>query len=572
MEQRRAFVRASRGLVNPIQHQPMQVDVPVCSRKLVVSMRQGFTIIIFKNTSSHRPLTMPTRRTFLLAASGLALSSAAPRLLAQPRFDRNPFTLGVASGYPQPDGIVLWTRLAPDALNGGGMPDATMEVTWEIADSELFTNVLRKGVERATPELAHSAHAEISGLQPARTYWYRFHVGAATSTAGRFRTAPAADAPHDRLRFALASCQQYEQGYFSAYRHMAREDLDLVIHVGDYIYESSWGSNRVRSHERGEPVTLAEYRDRYALYKSDADLQAAHAAFAWLVTWDDHEVDNDYANDRSQDLDPPAEFLQRRAAAYQAYYEHMPLPAWARPRGPDARIYTQAGFGQLARVFVLDDRQYRSHQVCPRPGRGGSTVVKAADCPERLSPELTLLGAEQERWLNGALEKSTARWNIIAQQTVMAQQTRITGGEQGYWTDGWDGYPKARERLLGFIAERKISNPLVLGGDVHNGIVADLKVNFDDAKSPVMATEFVGTSITSQGPSAKITEAARQNNPHLKFSNGTQRGFTAFDITAKQCAVRMRALSRVTDPLATISDLASFVVENGKAGAQQDKA
>ncbi len=572
MEQRRAFVRASRGLVNPIQHQPMQVDVPVCSRKLVVSMRQGFTIIIFKNTSSHRPLTMPTRRTFLLAASGLALSSAAPRLLAQPRFDRNPFTLGVASGYPQPDGIVLWTRLAPDALNGGGMPDATMEVTWEIADSELFTNVLRKGVERATPELAHSAHAEISGLQPARTYWYRFHAGAATSTAGRFRTAPAADAPHDRLRFALASCQQYEQGYFSAYRHMAREDLDLVIHVGDYIYESSWGSNRVRSHERGEPVTLAEYRDRYALYKSDADLQAAHAAFAWLVTWDDHEVDNDYANDRSQDLDPPAEFLQRRAAAYQAYYEHMPLPAWARPRGPDARIYTQAGFGQLARVFVLDDRQYRSHQVCPRPGRGGSTVVKAADCPERLSPELTLLGAEQERWLNGALEKSTARWNIIAQQTVMAQQTRITGGEQGYWTDGWDGYPKARERLLGFIAERKISNPLVLGGDVHNGIVADLKVNFDDAKSPVMATEFVGTSITSQGPSAKITEAARQNNPHLKFSNGTQRGFTAFDITAKQCAVRMRALSRVTDPLATISDLASFVVENGKAGAQQDSA
>ena len=530
---------------------------------------------MFKNQyllNNSRFATIPTRRTFLLAASGLALSASPLHLLAQPRFEKNPFTLGIASGYPQPDGIVLWTRLAPDALNGGGMPDAAIEVTWEIADSESFGNVLRKGAERAAPELAHSVHAEISGLNPARVYWYRFHAGGATSTAGRFRTAPAADAPHDRLRFALASCQQYEQGYFSAYRHMAREDLDLVIHVGDYIYESSWGSNLVRSHARREPVTLAEYRDRYALYKSDTDLQAAHAAFAWLVTWDDHEVSNDYANDRSQYLDPAAEFLKRRAAAYQAYYEHMPLPAWARPRGPDARLYTQAGFGQLARVFVLDDRQYRSHQVCPRPGRGGSTVVKAADCPERLSPELTLLGAEQERWLNGALEKSTARWNIIAQQTVMAQQTRITGGEQGYWTDGWDGYPKARERLLGFIAERKISNPLVLGGDVHNGIVADLKVNFDDAKSPVMATEFVGTSITSQGPSAKITEAARQNNPHLKFSNGTQRGFTAFDITAKQCAVRMRALSRVTDPLATISDLASFVVENGKAGAQQDKA
>ncbi len=512
---------------------------------------------------------MPARRTFLLAASGLALSSAVPRLLAQPHFQQNPFTLGIASGYPQPDGIVLWTRLAPDALNGGSMPEAAVEVTWEIADNESFRNVLRKGVERATPELAHSVHAEISGLQPARVYWYRFHAGGATSTVGRFRTAPAANAPGDRLRFALASCQQYEQGYFSAYRHMAREDLDLVIHVGDYIYEASWGNTRVRSHGVGEPMNLTEYRNRYALYKSDADLQAAHAAFAWLVTWDDHEVDNDYANDRSQDLDPPDEFLKRRAAAYQAYYEHMPLPAWARPRGPDARIYTQAGFGQLARVFVLDDRQYRSHQVCPRAGRGGSTVVKDADCPERLSPDLTLLGAEQERWLNAALEQSTARWNIIAQQTLMAKQTRMVGGEQGYWTDGWDGYPKARERLLSHIAGRKVSNPIVLSGDVHNAIVADLKVDFDDAKSPVMATEFVGTSITSQGPNEKITTMALQNNPHLKFSNGTQRGYTAFDVTPSQCNAKLRVVSRVTDPLATISDLAAFVVESGKPGAQR---
>ena len=512
---------------------------------------------------------MPTRRTFLLAASGIALSPAAPRLWAQPRFQWNPFTLGIASGYPQPGGIVLWTRLAPDALNGSGMPDAAVEVAWEIADDEAFRTVLRKGVERATPDLAHSVHAEISGLQPARWYHYRFHAGGATSTVGRFRTAPALGAVSERLRFALASCQQYEQGYFSAYRHMAREELDLVIHVGDYIYEASWGATRVRSHGVGEPMNLTEYRNRYALYKSDADLQAAHAAFPWLVTWDDHEVDNDYANDRSQDLDPPEEFLERRAVAYQAYYEHMPLPAWARPRGPNARIYTEAGFGQLARVFVLDDRQYRSHQVCPRPGRGGSTVIKDADCPERRSPDLTLLGMEQERWLHKALDKSTARWNIIAQQTLMAKQTRLTGGEQGYWTDGWDGYPKARERLLGHIAARKISNPIVLGGDVHNAIVADLKVDFDDPKSPVIASEFVGTSITSQGPNEKITETALRNNPHLKFSNGTRRGYTAFDLTAAQCTARLRALSQVTDPQATISDLAAFAVSNGKPGAQR---
>lgn len=513
-------------------------------------------------------MSLIDRRTFLVAASGAILSATSLQLLAQPHFQKNPFTLGIASGYPQPDGIVLWTRLAPDPLDGGGMPNAAVAVTWEIADSASFRKVLHKGMVRATPDLAHSVHAEISGLAPARWYWYRFHAGGATSAVGRFRTAPDVNAANDRLRFALASCQHYEQGYFSAYRHMAQEDIDLVIHVGDYIYEVSWGRNLVRSHGLGEPWTLAEYRDRYALYKSDADLQSAHAAFPWLVTWDDHEVDNDYANDRSQDLDPVDAFLQRRAAAYQAYYEHMPLPSWAQPRGPHAKIYTQAGFGQLARFFILDDRQYRSHQVCPRAGRGGSTVVTAAACPERLSPELTMLGVEQERWLNSALEKSGARWNIMAQQTLMAEQTRLTNNESGYWTDGWDGYPKARERLLGFVAERKISNPLVLGGDVHNGIVADLKLDFDNPKSPVVATEFVGTSITSQGPGQKITEASLQKNSHLKFSNGTQRGYTLFEMTPAQCTVRMRTLSRVTDPQATIRTLASFRVVNGKAGVQ----
>lgn len=510
---------------------------------------------------------MPTRRTFLLAASSFTLATLPLRLIAQPRFDKDPFTLGVASGYPQPDGIVLWTRLAPDPLNGGGMPNAAFDVAWEIADSVSFAKVLIKGSTPATPEFAHSVHAEVKGLEPARWYHYRFHAGGATSPIGRFRTAPAADAPHDRLRFALASCQQYEQGYYSAYRHMARDELDVVIHVGDYIYESSWGANLVRGHARREPVTLAEYRDRYALYKSDADLQAAHAACPWLVTWDDHEVANDYANDRSQYLDPPAEFLQRRAAAYQAYYEHMPLPAWARPRGAHMRLYATNAFGQLARVYVLDGRQYRSHQVCARVGRGGGNTVRA-DCTARLSPELTLLGAEQEQWLNNALEKSGARWNIIAQQTLMAQNVRAPLADPGYWTDGWDGYPKARERLLNFIAGHKVSNPLVVGGDIHTNVVADLKLNFDDARSPVIATEVVGTSISSQGPNQKVTQLALQNNPHLKFSNGTQRGYTAFELSGKQCAVRMRTLSDVTDPQATIGDVARFVVESGRPGAQ----
>jgi alkaline phosphatase D len=307
-----------------------------------------------------------SRRDFLRCTTALAATALPfPRLLAQPRFTANPFALGVASGYPAPDGIVLWTRLITDLR-------AAVEIGWEIAADEGFQKIVQRGTETAEPEWAHSVHAEVSGLAPGRHYFYRFHAGGAASPVGRTRTAPAAGATTERLRFAFGSCQQYEQGYFTAYRHMAAEDLDLMVHLGDYIYESSWGRAPVRKHEAGEPVTLDEYRNRYALYKSDPDLQAAHAAFPWLCTWDDHEVQNDYANDRSVGLDPREEFLRRRAAAYQAYYEHLPLPKRMRPRGPDAQIYTRVDYGGLATFHVVDDRQYRSHQVCARAGRGAA--------------------------------------------------------------------------------------------------------------------------------------------------------------------------------------------------------
>jgi alkaline phosphatase D len=274
-----------------------------------------------------------SRRKFLICAASLAASLPCTRLFAQPRFARDPFTLGVASGYPTPRGVVLWTRLAPDPLADGGMPPAAVEVGWEVATDGAFRNIVRRGTEIATPEWAHSVHAEVAGLEPARWYWYRFHAGGAESPSGKTRTAPP-PGPAERLRFAFASCQQYEQGFYIAYRHMAAEDLDLVVHLGDYIYESSWGRVHVRKHDTPEPLTLADYRNRFALYKSDQDLKAAHAAFPWLVTWDDHEVQNDYANDRSQHLDAPALFLERRAAAYRAYYEHLPLPMSSARAGP----------------------------------------------------------------------------------------------------------------------------------------------------------------------------------------------------------------------------------------------
>lgn len=512
-----------------------------------------------------------SRRAFLAGSGGFAVALAIPfsGVLARPRFTGNPFALGVASGCPTPDGFVLWTRLAPEPLAGGGMPPAGVEVDWEIAADEAFRNIVRRGREIATPGYAHSVHAEVAGLEPSQWYWYRFHAGGTTSPAARTRTAPAAGAALDRLRFAFASCQQYEQGYYAAYRHMAGEDLDLVIHLGDYIYESSWGRNHVRAHGAPEPVTLDEYRNRYALYKTDADLQAAHAAFPWLVTWDDHEVQNDYANDRSQRLDPPELFLLRRAAAYQAFYEHMPLPAAMRPRGPALQLYMRAAFGRLAEFSVLDTRQYRSHQVCPRPGRGGSNTVDADECRARLDPGLTMLGAAQESWLHDGLAASGARWNMIAQQTLMAQADRMPGAGQQFWTDGWDGYPQARKRLLDFISARRISNPVVIGGDVHMSVVADLKTDFDDARAPVVATEFTGTSITSQGPSRQRVDTILAENPHIKFANGARRGYTLIELTPQRCLARLRTIDNATDPHARIRDLAAFTVEDGRPGAQQ---
>jgi alkaline phosphatase D len=509
---------------------------------------------------------MLTRRQFLQRSAALVSSACvAPRAFAQPRFTSTPYTLGVASGYPHAEGMTLWTRLAPH----GGMPGTPVEVRWEISGDDSFRSIAGRGTAIASPHWAHSVHVDAQGLEPARPYWYRFRAGDAMSPVGRTRTAPVADAATERLRFAFASCQQYEQGYFTAFRHMAREELDLVVHLGDYIYESSWGRNHVRKHGADVPRTLAEYRNRYALYKADENLQAAHAAFPWLVTWDDHEVDNDYANDRSQFLDPKDVFLERRAAAYQAYYEHMPVPAWARPRGHDMQLYGAAQYGSIAKFFVLDTRQYRSYQVCPRPDRGGSTVVREEDCAARLDPKLTMLGRKQEQWLHEGLGRSTARWNVLAQQTMMAQVDRRPGSGADYWTDGWDGYPRARERLLASIAEQRVSNPVVLSGDVHTSGVADLKVDFNDSKAATVATEFACPSITSQGPGVKRVEILMQENPHVLFANGTSRGYTTVELTPARCMSRIRTIASALEADSPIRTLVTHVVENGRSGAQK---
>ena len=510
------------------------------------------------------------RRQLLAGALALGASHFAPplvRVSGEPRLPGPPFTLGVASGYPLPTSVVLWTRLAPAPLMpGGGMPSEVVPVEWEVASDDRMGQIIQHGTVGATPAFAHAVHVEVENLEPGRWYWYRFRAGGQVSAIGRTRTAPPANGGGDRLRLAFASCQQYEQGYFTAYRHMLADDLDLIVHVGDYIYESSWGQDHVRKHGAPEPHTLDDYRIRYAVYKSDSDLQAAHAAYPWLCTWDDHEVQNDYANDRSEHLDTPAWFLQRRAAAYRAYYEHMPLRRQMVPFGPDMRLFARVSFGRLAQIHLLDDRQYRSPQPCAAPGRGGANTVE--DCQERLDPRLTMLGDVQERWLAAGLDRSPARWNVIAQQTLMAQLDRKPGPGQQFWTDGWDGYPAARRRLLDYLGQRKPANPVVFGGDVHSFWVTDLKPDFDDPRSPVVATEFVGTSITSQfRRRQEELESLLADNPHIRLGNGTRRGYLRVEITRERLRADLRTVRSVARPRAEADTLATFVVEDGRPGA-----
>lgn len=503
-----------------------------------------------------RPL--PRRR---LVIAGTALLAAPAIVRAQPRPSGNPFTLGVASGCPRPDRVVLWTRLM-SAPSGGAVGEAPVDVAWEIAEDDRFAHIAARGTYRATAAEAHSVHIEAGGLRPARPYWYRFHSGGQASPVGRTRTAPADTAKPERLRLGVASCAQYEQGWFGAYRHMTAESLDLVVHVGDYIYEMSWGARHVRKHDAANPTTLQEYRDRYALYKSDPDLQAAHAACPWVVTWDDHEVDNDYTNDRSPLISDRDFFLRRRAAAYRAWYEHMPVPPSMAPSGPAMRIYDSWRFGDLVDLFLLDDRQYRSHHACAG-GKGGRALF--TDCAERLDPKRSMLGAEQESWLRDGLARAGGRWTVIAQQTLMAEADRAAAGatEPTYWMDGWDGYAAGRQRLLDAMAAQRGANHIVLGGDVHMYAVADIRAT----KGPVIATEFVGTSITSQGPSAERVRTLSTRNPHLKYLRGDKRGYVVVDITPSSCQAHLEAVDDVTDPRTGKRRLASFAVAAGKPGA-----
>ena len=519
------------------------------------------------------------RRKFLLGAGSLALFTglgSAGRVWASPRFPAYPFLLGVASGDPMPDGFVIWTRLAPQPLEEhAGMPMLAVPVRWEVAEDGNFSKVVRKGEALARPELGHSVHVEVAGLSARRPYWYRFHVeGQPPSPAGCVRTAPAAGDMPDRVRIGVAGCQHHEAGLFTAYRHLSQEpDLDAVFHYGDYIYEGRGketalsirdgaGRRIDRRHVGGEIYTLDDYRRRYAQYKRDPDLQAAHAATAFLSTWDDHEFDNNWAAALDQDGTPPEVFALRKFAAMQAWYENMPVRRALFPTPQHGiTMHRRLDYGRMLRVHLLDTRQYRSRQRC-EPG-----MTKPCRAADEAGTE-QMLGVAQEGWLEEGLN-AQPRWHLLAQQVMMMPYTYPTSRKSGRLnTDSWSGYPSSRARVLDMIQARKLGNVVVATGDVHKHHAGVVPSRDGDVLSAPVATEFVTTSIASGGDGSDIPatwENVLDDNPHNVLVND-RRGYQMFHIGPRVWRTDVVAIDRVTTPGGSKSVIASLVTENGKPG------
>ncbi|MFP5019861.1 alkaline phosphatase D family protein [Pseudonocardia phyllosphaerae] len=507
------------------------------------------------------------------AATSPLTSPAAGVPRARPAGD--PFGLGVASGEPWPDSVVLWTRLAtdPTAEDGlGGLGNRRTEVEWEIADDERFTRIVRRGRETTGPELGHSVHAEVAGLRPGRDYFYRFKVGRAVSDAGRTRTAPQ-PASMSPVHMAFTSCAQYEHGYFTAYRRMAEEHPDVILFLGDYMYEYAAGhyvapGGNPRNHVGPETTTLENYRQRYGQYHADTDLQAAHAAAPWLPVFDDHEVENNWAGDvRELPIDPPGDFTARKTAAFRAYWENMPLRAAQRPRGASMQLYRRIGYGNLVTFHMLDTRQYRGDQPC------GDKFN--SDCPERTDPARSLPGSPQEQWIGKGFERSRARWDVLGQQVFFSQVDFTPGPGRGFNPDAWDGYPGSRDRVVDswVAANRKHRgrNLVVLTGDVHAHWGADVKQRFDDPASPVIGTELVSTSITSGGDGTEVrpdTATTLAENPHVKFFNN-RRGYVSTRFTPETLTSEYKVVPYVKTPGAPVESRGKFVTEDRRPGLQE---
>ncbi|MDF2708987.1 MAG: alkaline phosphatase [Nonomuraea muscovyensis] len=507
---------------------------------------------------------MITRRALFAGGASLGLTAALGASPVRAAVRRapvsDPFQLGVASGEPTPDGVVLWTRLAmnPIALDGlGGMPGRPVPVQWELASDENFKQVVRRGAEVARPESAHSVHVELDGLRPGAEYFYRFKADGELSPAGRTLTAPAPGTRGRALNLSFTSCADYQTGWFTPYRRMAEDQPDLIAFLGDYIYEYGDYKYPVRDQAGGECLDLAGYRLRHAQHKADPESRLAHAVAPWVVVWDDHEIDNAWAGDVPEQPDPP--FLRRRAAAFQAYYENMPLRRAQKPNGSSLRLHRSIRWGAVANLHLLDTRQYRDLYACT--GRSGTI---GSDCQERLAPNRTILGQEQEVWLDGELKRSQATWDLLGQQVFFMEMDWTNGEGKGYSNEGWDGYVASRNRLTAAFDAYK-RNAVVLTGDVHSHWAGEIKRDHQDPESRSVAVELVTTSVTSAGNGLDEypnTQILLDENPHVKFFNG-RRGYVRTRISQREMKVDFRSLSRVTEPYAPAYTSGTFVIEPG---------
>ena len=509
------------------------------------------------------------------AAAGLFMLGRAASSAAAPPWDQvNPFTLGVASGDPTPDGFVLWTRLLPEGtpLDGSVMKQEPYGVRYEVAADPEFRTIVRRGSEEAVWEESHTVHAEIAGLPSDRWYWYRFKWGRAISAVGRTRTAPPLGAPVDKLRFAFTSCQNWGGGYYGALGKLAEEDVDLVVHLGDYIYEDVEPQNPVEARltelrPLGECLTLADYRIRYAFYKRDGNLQEAHRQLPWLSTWDDHEVAQNYAGLVIDPEKPLADAKLRRAAAYLAYWEHQPLSRSRKPVDENMSIFRRAHWGDLATFHVIDTRQYRADQLpnCIPGGRHATGY-----CNEQLNPERQLMGDEQRLWLyDGLAQRPTGSgWNVIANQVGFAPEETGDGTAKRFGQDSWDGYAGDRQRLLEHIKEADLRNAVVITGDKHINSVRNVPPDYVPAHfgaTPV-ATEFIGTSVSSGGERTVTSIALDPDNPHHLWGD-RHHGYVRVELNARTWRSDFRLVDTVASPVCRVWTESSWEVKHDKPGA-----
>ncbi len=444
-----------------------------------------------------------------------------------------------------PDSVLLWTRVTPtpEAVPGSGL-GPSIDVHWEVATDAAFSHVVSTGCASTGPERDHTIKATAGGLTSETSYYYRFSANGKTSPVGRTRTAPAHEADVPRLRFGVVSCANWSSGYFAAYGYLAsRGDLAGVIHLGDYLYEGTPGPGDLRpSVPDHELVTLADYRQRHALYKTDQHVQQMHARHPMIATWDDHEAADNAWSGGSYTHDPATEgpWIARQQASHQAYFEWMPV----RHRGD--KLYRRLKFGRLADLTMLDLRTYRTQQV--KPG--------AED------PTGTILGPEQRQWLIDGLEHGTAKWNLIGNSVMVAplkvpplpeREARIIGDTVK--TDQWDGYPADRRQVVDTLARLGRGNTVFLTGDIHSSWAIEVEG---------VAVEFVCTSVSSSnlddalgGPprtgSLAVEAAFRLANPHVKFIELDSHGPSILEVTPRAAQMEWYYLAEKKDPATKVS-------------------